>query len=785
MSIYKKVFFALTFIGIAPLILYTVISSLMVINEIREAHTTLSLEELQNIDLEVYTLLETAEDEVLTLSENFLLQYESDDDFTNFIGANENTFVYSITNEEQRIIDLLYSYKQNHSYMNSVYFGTVNGAFVRSHKRALSTDYDPRVRIWYQIAIQNPDSVQLTDPYKSVTTNDINLGTVKAVLDENGILLGVVGADITLTKLSSLTTDFQGYDQPYNIIISDKNIIMSHPDMAVLFEDVSELDFVLPTQNLSNDAHYEIEENDVSKVVFSYHSSTTGWYYYRIVPVSILNEQLNQLIFYSIVFILILIVIIFLATLKITKFFSKRIKTISDVMEKVGEGDFSVKVVDKWNDELSIVSLELNNMIKRIEDAQYKIIYKDSETDLDNHVKLQENLQKGNNSGYLIQVEISNLLLLTQIYGNEQVTELTRIITELLKSTMDEDTFLARTATTSFVFLCYKKRDKSEILKIVSSLTDKVSGVFHIGESNVFLEYSLGCIYLDDKLTAKEILLNLNLTTMGHNPLESTIQFYDIEIKNAILTELTIENELNHALDRNEFYPVFQPIVNLKSGEIYGYEILIRWENRELGLVYPDDFIKIAEKNRSIIEIGEFILKAAIEFGVKYEKTYGKPIIMSVNFSVVQLYNGDIHNLIEKILKENNYDPQYLILEMTETMFYKTDKELLNILEKIKALGVKISLDDFGSGFSSINNLLLLPIDYLKIDKQFFWYSLDSEKGAALIKMILDYTVKTGINVVIEGIETKNMEDKVKEYDAIYGQGYYYSLPVKSSKIFS
>ncbi len=783
MSIYKKIFRALAFIGIVPLVLYTIISSIIVLNEIREHNTVLSMEELQNIDSEVSTLLETAENEVMTLSENLLLQYESDQDFTNFINADEDTFEYNITDEEQQIIDLLNAYRLNHSYMNSVYYGTINGAFVRSHPRARSTSYDPRVRIWYKLAVQNPNTVQLTEPYKSVTTNDINLGTVKAVHDKSGILIGVVGADITLEKLSLLTTDFEGYNQPYNIIISDQNIIMSHPDGTLLFEDASVLDFTLPMYDETSDELYKVEENGISKVVFSYHSTTTGWYYYRVIPSSILNEKSNELIFYSILLIVSLVIIIFLATIKFSKFLSSRIKSISDVMEKVGEGDLSMKVVDKWDDELSIISLELNNMLTRIKDAQYQIIYKDSETNLDNHVKLQEILQGERKSGYLLQVHISNLLLLTQIYGYEQATNLTREITKLLQSNMDEDTFLTRITTTSFVFLSYNNINKKEISKIANTLIKNLSKVFHIGQSNIFLEHRLGCIYLNNNLPVKELLVNLNLTTMGHNPLETTIQFYDVEKKDAILMELTIEKELNRALERNEFYPVFQPIIDLSSGEIYGYEILIRWKNRELGVVYPDNFIPIAEKNKSIVEIGEFILKSAIKFGQEYKKKYGKSIMMSVNISVVQLYNDNIYQLIEQLLKENNYDPKYLILELTETMFYKTDKELLKILLQIKKLGVKISLDDFGSGFSSINNLLRLPIDYLKIDKQFFWYSLENENAATMVEMILDYTAKTGINVVVEGIETRIMEDKVKEYNAIYGQGYYYSLPVKSSKI--
>jgi len=784
LSIYKKVFLALIFIGVVPLVFYTTISSLIIVDEIREYNMNISMEELQNIDAQVYTLLQTAENEVMTLSENLLLQYESDEDFTNFIGADEDTFEYNITDEEQDIIDLLNAYRLNHTYMNSVYYGTVNGAFVRSHKRTRSTDYDPRVRIWYQIAVQNPDTIQLTDPYKSVTTNDINLGTVKAVHDEDGLLLGVVGADITLHELASLTSDFQGYDQPYNIIVSNQDIILSHPDSAILFEDVSVLDFLLPLQVQSNDTIYEIEENGNPKLVFSYHSSTTDWYYYRVIPKSMLNEKINELIYYGILLIVALILIILLATIRLSRFLSNRIKSISSVMEKVGEGDLSIKVEDKWNDELSVISLGLNNMLSRIKDSQYKIVYKDFETDLHNNVKLQEILLLERKSGYLIQVHISNLLLLTQIYGYENATNLIKEITERLKSIIDKDTFLARSDISSFILLSHRKANKKEIIDMANTIIENQSKVFHIEDSNVFLEYKLGCIYINSDLPAKELLVNLNLTTIGHNPWETTIQFYDVKKKNAILAELTIQKELTHALKRNEFYPVFQPITNLNSGEIYGYEILVRWKNRELGLVYPDSFISIAEKNRSIIEIGEFILKSALKFGKKYEETFGIQIMISVNISIVQIYNTNIYKLIEQLLKENNYNPQNLILELTETMFYETDEELLKILQEIKALGVKISLDDFGSGFSSINNLLLLPIDYLKIDKQLFWYSLDSEKGAAMMKMILEYTNKIGVNVVVEGIESQVMEDKVKEYSAIYGQGYYYSRPVKSNKIF-
>jgi len=587
----------------------------MFINETRTYNETLASEQLHTMDETVVTLLETAENEVLTLSENALLQYESDDDFTNFIGADPDTFEYAITAEEQEIIDLFATYRANHYYMNSVYFGTVNGAFVRSHKRAASTDYDPRVRVWYQLGEANPDSVQLTDPYKSVTTDDINLGTVKAVVNEDGELLGVVGADITLHALSEITTEFEGYDHPYNIIISDKNIILSHPNPEYLFQDASVLGFELPDENTSNNQLFKIEELGITKSVYTYVSEDTGWSYYKIVPMSVINANTVKLILYSALLVAILLVIIFLSNIKVSRTFSNRIKTIITAMEKVDNQVEDIMITDSANDELSIISSEFNRMIKRIDEAQYRLKYIDGETGLQNNRKLLKMLKLRSYDGFLVQVTITNLPLLSQIYGSSHATKLVREITKLLEPYIDEDTELIRSSTTSFVFLFKYLDDRNRVLNIVRLFHKVLSREFYMDDLQVYLEYKMGCVSLiDNELPASEILVNLNLTTMSHNITETEIQFYDIEKKNTLLLELQIQKEMHKALERNEFFTVFQPIVNADNGEIFGFEALARLDNQELGLVRPDVFIPIAEKNRSIIGIGRYILRSSLQF---------------------------------------------------------------------------------------------------------------------------------------------------------------------------
>ncbi len=784
MSIFKKLFLAFIFLAIVPLLLYTTISSYILLDENIDFNREIATEQLENIDSQVLSLLNTVEDEVMTLSENMLLQYENDEDFTNFIGADPETFVYDIGEEEQAIIDLLNSYRLNHSYINSVYFGTTSGAFVRSHPRASATDYDPRERIWYQIAVLDPNEVQLTDPYQSVTTTDINLGTVKAVLDDGDNIIGVVGVDITLHELASLTTDFEDYDHPYNIIVSDQNIILSHPDSSLLFEDASELEFSLPTEEMPTDQLYKVDENGVSKTIYMHHSTETGWYFYKIIPSSTLRHEANQLLIYSLLLMGLLTVLVVISTAKVSRSFTNRITTISTTMETVGKGELSLRVEDKWNDELSIISSEFNNMLGRINEAHYQIKYEDSETQLPNHVKLHEILNMKKHQGYLIQVTISNLYLLKQIYGNDQTTKLVQHISGLLKTLLNEESILARSSTTDFIYLFENITDKRKVSKIANSLKKLLSQEFLMDDLQVFLNYKLGCISLDNiNLTASELLVNLNLTTMSHNLAESNIQHYDIEKRDALLHDLKIQKEMNRALDRKEFYPVFQPIMDVNTREIVGFEILARWKNKELGNVYPDIFIPIAEKNKTIISLGNYILESALEFANRYNNLYNKQILISVNCSIIQLQNEDMYKTIERLIKRYDYNPKNLILEITETVVYDAKGELSTLLADLKKLGIQIALDDFGTGYSSIQNLLLLPIDFLKIDKSLLWHSLKNEKGSAMVKTILEYTKNTGIKVIVEGVEDKSMEDKVREYQASYAQGYYYARPQTSIEI--
>lgn len=249
------------------------------------------------------------------------------------------------------------------------------------------------------------------------------------------------------------------------------------------------------------------------------------------------------------------------------------------------------------------------------------------------------------------------------------------------------------------------------------------------------------------------------------------------EVYKKALRKVRIEKLLESAITRNEMFLHFQPVIDVTTGLISGHEALLRWESPELGNVEPNEFIPIAEKTMIINMIGLFVIREACQFGRLIHNEFGKIHGMAINISLVQLFSDDFVDRVDEILHNTNFDPNFLIFEITESFEYGANDRILSRLKQLVDLGVNISLDDFGTGYSALENVFLLPIQYLKIDKSVLWNSINSVNGKALIKSVIDFTKDAGIDVVVEGVETKAMEDQVKAFQSKYSQGFYYMKP--------
>ena len=248
-----------------------------------------------------------------------------------------------------------------------------------------------------------------------------------------------------------------------------------------------------------------------------------------------------------------------------------------------------------------------------------------------------------------------------------------------------------------------------------------------------------------------------------------------------------IEKELSHAQENHEFHLVYQPQIDANTNSVVGVETLIRWHNPTLGDVSPSEFIPVAETTGMISEISHFVYETAVDEFCEINnniniKTQDK-MRLSVNFSVAQLFDERLIELIDKIKNKEGFSSTEFVIEVTENIFIEDIDKARIVLEKIKESGIKISLDDFGTAYSSLNVLKTLPINELKIDKSFVRDILTDEQDRKMIHGIINLCKDLGIPVVSEGVETKEQADILRRYGCDILQGFYYAYPMTKIKL--
>ena len=243
-----------------------------------------------------------------------------------------------------------------------------------------------------------------------------------------------------------------------------------------------------------------------------------------------------------------------------------------------------------------------------------------------------------------------------------------------------------------------------------------------------------------------------------------------------------LESELRRALEYNEFIVYYQPQFNLNTGEVVGVESLIRWQHPKHGLISPAEFIPVAEETGLIIPIGEWVLKTVCKQNKSWQEAGLPPIHVAVNISVYQFQYKNFIETINQVLEETKLKPEYLELEMTESIMQNMN-QLMIVLNELKGIGIKLSVDDFGTGYSSLNVLRYLPIDKLKIDKSFIDDIMDDLNTAPIVKTIIDMGKHLNLDVIAEGVENKEQVDFLKQNKCDVGQGYFFSIPLPAEDI--
>lgn len=357
---------------------------------------------------------------------------------------------------------------------------------------------------------------------------------------------------------------------------------------------------------------------------------------------------------------------------------------------------------------------------------------------------------------------------------------------ERFKGFLRPEDLLARLGGDEFIALIQNTAN-DQLMPIAETLLEAFKTPVVIGQREFFITTSIGIsIYPDDGTTLEELEKNADMAMYkAKKSGGGAYQFYSAEMNTYAQNLIETETSLRKAINNQEFVVFYQPKYELLTRTIVGVEALIRWNHPTKGLVFPLDFIKLAEETGLILQIGEWVLREACQQAKSWQIKGYKPISVAVNLSAVQFRNLDLVQMTSNILKETGLAPEYLELEVTESAVLQNVQAAIDKMNEIKALGVKISLDDFGTGYTSLGYLKKFPIDVLKIDQTFVKGIPESHEDSSIFNAINALAHDLGMKVVAEGVETIEQLDYLTEAGCDMVQGYFFSRPVPEKKLLS
>jgi EAL domain-containing protein (putative c-di-GMP-specific phosphodiesterase class I) len=263
----------------------------------------------------------------------------------------------------------------------------------------------------------------------------------------------------------------------------------------------------------------------------------------------------------------------------------------------------------------------------------------------------------------------------------------------------------------------------------------------------------------------------------------NNFRFFTENMNAHAMERLTLENGLRLALPQKELFLVYQPQMDIVSGKIIGLEALLRWQHPTLGLVPPDKFIRIAENCGLIVQIGEWVLRTACSQARSWQQDGLPAVRVAVNVSAVQFRQEGFCELLRRLLRETDLDPQYLELELTESLLLANADVTLSVLKELKAMGLTLAIDDFGTGYSSFSYLRQFQVSKLKIDRSFIRDVATNPNDAAITSAIISMAKGLNLKVIAEGVETPAQMSFLRTHQCDEIQGYYFSKPLAVDKV--
>ena len=378
-------------------------------------------------------------------------------------------------------------------------------------------------------------------------------------------------------------------------------------------------------------------------------------------------------------------------------------------------------------------------------------------------------------------LEIERINLINKSLGYKAGDRVLTLVTEQLKQGLPATTRVARLGDSEFAIL-FKQNSQASVQSILEQLQNALSKPMNLGKHRLLLTPDLGVSVAQGQQSydPDNLIRNAHLA-MYKSKASSQAKhtFFSTNMLTEDVHRLQLESDLLTAIEREQFYLAYQPIICLKNNAIAGFEALIRWQKADGSFISPVKFIPVAEETGLILPLGEWVFRTACQQLQHWKVAFpDQRLVMSVNLSICQFSQPNLIQMIRETLEQFNLQGQDIRLEITESMVMEDIHQSIQLMMQFRELGIQLAIDDFGTGYSSLSYLHRLPFDTLKIDKSFIGHMESNREDYAIVNTILDLGHSLNINAVAEGVETLEQVKLLQQHQCQYGQGYFFARPL-------
>ena len=412
---------------------------------------------------------------------------------------------------------------------------------------------------------------------------------------------------------------------------------------------------------------------------------------------------------------------------------------------------------------------------------------RDSLTGLPNRLSFTETIEASGGANArdcahaVLVVDMLRFSRINESMGGLAGDELLITFARRLISALRGGDILARTGGNEFGILVGLKRGVKDALAAAERIQQIMSTPFKLSELEIRIECAIGIALMQSGQDAEELFRNAQFAVKQAKAAGKP-QVYEPKEASAARRRFSIETELRRALDKDQLKLFYQPLIDLKSGEVAGFEALARWKHEDRGDISPSEFIPVAEESGLILQLGRWAMDQAAHTMAAWDQRMGEPLplYVGVNLSAIQVARDNVAEVVESALRSAGLAGNRLTLELTESSIVQDPARAMRVFEALKALDATVAMDDFGTGYSSLAYLQRLPIDVLKIDKSFVTGMMRDPDSVAIVRAVLSLADALGMSTTAEGIETVELATTLATLGCSSGQGYYFAKPLEA-----